>query len=123
MVGLDGTNASRRNFLTGTGMFLGTSLLKAQEKKVDGGYATIVDKKVPDRQTPIVPPGAISLANMAAHCTGCQLCVSVCPNGVLRPSTGLDTLMHNLNLPMNADIAVRNASSVLKCVRQEPFLK
>lgn len=93
MVGLDGTNASRRNFLTGTGMFLGTSLLKAQEKKVDGGYATIVDKKVPDRQTPIVPPGAISLANMAAHCTGCQLCVSVCPNGVLRPSTGLDTLM------------------------------
>ena len=87
------TNTSRRNFLAGSGMFLGASILKAQEKKVDGGYATIVDKKVPERMTPIVPPGALGLANMATHCTGCQLCVSVCPNDVLRPSSRLKTLM------------------------------
>ncbi len=68
-------------------------MLSAQEKKVDGGLAEILDKKVPDRQTPIVPPGAMSLKNLAQHCTGCQLCVSVCPNGVLRPSAGLMTLM------------------------------
>ena len=30
---------------------------------------------------------------MTQHCTGCQLCVSACPNGVLRPSAGLTTLM------------------------------
>ena len=30
---------------------------------------------------------------MAQRCTACQLCVSVCPNGVLRPSTDLMTLM------------------------------
>ena len=30
---------------------------------------------------------------MAAHCTGCQLCVSVCPNDVLRPSAELATFM------------------------------
>ena len=30
---------------------------------------------------------------MARHCTGCQLCVAVCPNGVLRPSSALATLM------------------------------
>lgn len=30
---------------------------------------------------------------MATHCTACQLCVSVCPNDVLRPSTKLKTLM------------------------------
>lgn len=88
-----GTDASRRNFLAGAGMVLSASVLKAQEKKVDGGYAAIVDKKVPERKTPIVPPGALSLANMSAHCTGCQLCVSVCPNDVLRPSTNLKTLM------------------------------
>lgn len=53
----------------------------------------ILDKKVPARKTPIVPPGAISLKHMAQHCTGCQLCVSACPNDVLRPSSGLLTLM------------------------------
>ena len=84
---------SRRNFLTGTGLFLGATMLSAQEKKVDGGLAEILDKKVPHRQTPIVPPGAVSLKNMAQHCTGCQLCVSVCPNNVLRPSGNLMTLM------------------------------
>lgn len=84
---------ARRSFLTGVGFLVGTTAVWAQEKKVDGGLAVILDKKIPDRTTPIVPPGAQGLRNMAAHCTGCQLCVSVCPNGVLRPSTKLATLM------------------------------
>lgn len=84
---------SRRNFLSLTALFTASSWLHAQEKKVDGGLAVIVDKKVPRRATPIVPPGAQGLRNMARHCTGCQLCVSVCPNGVLRPSTKIETLM------------------------------
>lgn len=67
--------------------------LKAEEKKVDGGLAAIEDKQVPQRKTRIVPPGAISLDNLADHCTACQLCVSACPNGVLRPSTGLSYFM------------------------------
>ena len=29
----------------------------------------------------------------SCHCTACQLCVSACPNNVLRPSTRLDSLM------------------------------
>ncbi len=86
-------DSARRSFLVGAGVALGTAAVKAQEKKVDGGLAVILDKKIPERSTPIVPPGAISLNNMAAHCTGCQLCVSVCPNNVLRPSGGLMTLM------------------------------
>lgn len=84
---------ARRTFLTGVGILTATAAVKAQEKKVDGGLAVILDKKIPDRATPIVPPGAQSLRNMAAHCTGCQLCVSVCPNQVLRPSGKLMTLM------------------------------
>ena len=84
---------SRRKFLSLTAMLATTAALRAQEKKVDGGLAVIVDKKIPERKTPIVPPGALSLRNMTTHCTGCQLCISVCPNGVLRPSGKLMTLM------------------------------
>ena len=83
----------RRTFLTGVGVLTATVVAKAQGKKVDGGLAVILDKKIPNRVTPIVPPGAQGLRNMATHCTSCQLCVSVCPNGVLRPSTRLETLM------------------------------
>ena len=86
-------DTSRRSFLTGAGLVLGTGLVRAQEKKVDGGLAVILDKKAPARHTPIVPPGAKSLRHLAQHCTGCQLCVAVCPNGVLRPSSGIMTLM------------------------------
>lgn len=82
-----------RSVLT-TAVVLGTSAaVKAQEMKLDGGYAEIVDKKMPERKTKIVPPGAISASNLAQHCTGCQLCVSNCPNNVLRPSTDFDTLL------------------------------
>ncbi|MGM9805633.1 MAG: 4Fe-4S binding protein, partial [Candidatus Aphodosoma sp.] len=84
---------SRRSFITAATLLAGTAALKAQEKKVDGGMAVILDKKVPKRNTPVVPPGAVGLRNMANHCTACQLCVSVCPNDVLRPSTKLETFM------------------------------
>lgn len=84
---------SRRQFLTTTVIVAATTAIKAQEKTVDGGLAVIADKKILERTTRIVPPGAKSLRNMAQHCTACQLCVSACPNGVLRPSTNLETLM------------------------------
>ena len=86
-------DTARRSFLTATAVTVATAALNAQNKNVDGGLAAIEDKKIPARKTPIVPPGAQSLRNMARHCTACQLCVSACPNGVLRPSTKLETLM------------------------------
>lgn len=70
-----------------------TAALKAEDKLVDGGLAVIEDKKKPERATRIVPPGAVSIRNLTQHCTACQLCVSACPNGVLRPSTDLECLM------------------------------
>lgn len=86
-------DTARRGFLAGVGVLAATSALKAREKQVDGGLAAIIDKQRPQRQTPVVPPGARSLSHFSQHCTACQLCVSVCPNGVLRPSTALETLM------------------------------
>ena len=74
-------------------MMVTTAAMKAQEMKVDGGLADIARAEKPERQTPIVPAGAVSLKNFTEHCTACQLCVSVCPNHVLRPSADLDTFM------------------------------
>jgi len=87
-----GGEASRRSFLLATALAT-TAALAQEKKKVDGGLAELQDKAMPERLTPVVPPGALSLKNMAQHCTGCQLCVSECPNGVLRPSTDLMHLM------------------------------
>lgn len=86
-------DSSRRDFLAVTVTLATAAAVHAQEKTVDGGLAVIADKKIPTRKTKIVPPGAKSINNLTSHCTACQLCVSVCPNGVLRPSTKLDSLM------------------------------
>lgn len=86
-------DAACRSFLSATAVLVATSAVKAQEKKVDGGLAVIEDKKIPVRATPIVPPGAWNARHFAQHCTACQLCVSACPNNVLRPSTELTKLM------------------------------
>lgn len=84
---------ARRTFLSASAIFASTAVMKAQEKKVDGGLATIEDKKIPNRETPLFPPGALSARNFTQRCTACQLCVSICPNQVLRPSGNLMTLM------------------------------
>ena len=86
-------DAARRSFLSATAVLAATSVVKAQEKKVDGGLAVIEGKRIPVRATQIVPPGAWSARHFAQHCTACQLCVSVCPNNILRPSTELTKLM------------------------------
>ena len=83
----------RRAFIVSTAIAGTAVAAKAQDMKVDGGLAAIERAQKPERQTPLVPAGAISLKNFADHCTACQLCVSVCPNGVLRPSTSLLNLM------------------------------
>lgn len=87
------TDNDRRKFLSISALLATASVAKAQKMKVDGGLADITPKKGPKREIRLVPPGALSLRNMDAHCTGCQLCVAACPNGVLRPGTSLMTLM------------------------------
>lgn len=87
------TDSSRRTFLTSATLATMTLSINAKEKIVDGGLTVIEDKKQPKRKTKIVPPGALGLKHLHDRCTACQLCVSACPNGVLRPSTELDTLM------------------------------
>ena len=83
----------RRAFLIGSALATTTAALAQQKNKVDGGLADIEDKVAPERKTPLTPPGSLSARHFYQHCTGCQLCVAQCPNDVLRPSTGLLTMM------------------------------
>ena len=91
----------RRSFLIGTAIATGTAAMAQTQMKVDGGLAVITEKQAPKRETPITPPGSISLRHMRQHCTACQLCVSACPNHVLRPSTDL---MHFMQPIMSFEI-------------------
>ena len=86
-------SSGRRAFLAGAAMGLTAIALEAQDKKRDGGFAEILPKQTLDRETPITPPGSLSIRDFYNRCTACQLCISVCPNGVLRPSTDLKHLM------------------------------
>ena len=86
-------DSGRRKFLATTAAVGTLMAVEAQEHKVDGGLAAITDKAVPERKTPLKPFGARSLKNFHSRCTACQLCVSQCPERVLRPSTKLTTLM------------------------------
>lgn len=96
-----GSAVARRGFLTGVMVLLASKTVNAQKPKDekeftqrgDGGLAPLKDRAIPERETPIAPPGAESLGHFDAHCTACQLCVAACPNQVLRPSTSFKTLM------------------------------
>ena len=79
----------RRAFLVGAAVAGTTATLAQTQMKVDGGLAVIEDKVAPKRQTSITPPGSVSAKHLQHHCTACQLCVTSCPNNVLRPSTDL----------------------------------
>ena len=84
---------SKRSFLVTTALLATAAMAQQKDKVMDGGLAEIEDKVAPERQTLLTPPGSKSMKNFAQHCTGCQLCVSECPNQVLRPSTDLLHLM------------------------------
>lgn len=99
----EATDKGRRAFLVGGAAVIGGSLLSSipmraeeeeiKDKKRDGGFAEVLPKKAPNRKTPITPFGSESVEEFYKHCTACQLCVTVCPNNVLRPSSRLEHLM------------------------------
>ena len=85
----------RREFIGKATMIAGGLALTSFEAKAQmhGGLAPITPKRDPERETALVPPGAESVKRFYDRCTGCQLCVSNCPNGVLKTSTDLEHLL------------------------------
>ena len=86
-------DGSKRSFLIASALVSTAAMAQKKEKLMDGGLADIEDKVAPERQTLLTPPGSLSFQNLSTRCTGCQLCVSECPNQVLRPSSDLLHLM------------------------------
>lgn len=83
----------RRSFVTGLAIAAGAGAAMAADKAVDGGLAPLKSKQPRKDATPSVPAGAVSIRHLRSHCTACQLCVSSCPSGVLRPSLSPDGFM------------------------------
>lgn len=86
-------NEGRRHFLLGLALATSGAAMGQAKKKLDGGLAKLEEKKLPQRTTPVTPPGSLSIRNLTHHCTACQLCVAECPNDILRPSTSPDHFM------------------------------
>ena len=85
-------DVNRRAFITTAVLTGSAAAANAQRKRRKIEPIVRIPEKH-ERQTPLAPAGAMSLKNLADRCTGCQLCVSVCPNKVLRPSSSLTTLL------------------------------
>ena len=91
------SDGDRRRFLGATLLLAGAAVTAKAQKIKQSGSDLLVDsmvpKRSPDRTVRMVPPGAVSVRNFYSRCISCQLCVSTCPNDVLRPSTDLAHLL------------------------------
>ena len=70
----------------------GAAVLAVADKLTDGGFAEVSLPGVPERGTPVLPPGAGSREGFYAKCVSCQLCIANCPGKCLVQSTDLKTL-------------------------------
>jgi ferredoxin len=80
------TDPDKRKFVAGAmALLLGLPyIVKGQDKQ-----APVPQKPstVPENKTsPVCPPGAGSIADFNIDCTACSLCITACPNGVLKPA-------------------------------------
>jgi formate hydrogenlyase subunit 6/NADH:ubiquinone oxidoreductase subunit I len=80
------TDESKRRFVAGSILMLfGISQSsRAQEKSVPvpKRESTVKESKT----SPVCPPGAGSIEDFTRHCIACSLCITACPNNVLKAS-------------------------------------
>lgn len=90
----DGRADSGRRAFFLSALMVGTAITADARKSRRRKIAPVISmKEKHERETPVVPAGSASLKNFTDHCTACQLCVSVCPNKVLRPSPSPENFM------------------------------
>lgn len=87
------SGVDRRGFLTVMGALGGALALRAADDLGDGGLTPVLERKPAKRVTRVLPPGAVSQAHLAQHCVGCQLCVQNCPQGIIKTSVAVDSLL------------------------------
>jgi ferredoxin len=92
--GNEPVDTSRRNFVAMLGLASGAVVASAADKFTDGGLTALKPKTTPLRSVRITPPGSLGQFHLNQHCVGCQLCVQACPNGIIKTSTDIESLMH-----------------------------
>ena len=75
----------------------------------------------PRRTTPITPPGSLSMRNMEAHCTGCQLCVAVCPKPGAETVGQADVADGTRDVLRTGLLPPQNVRSVRRSVPRGPY--
>lgn len=87
IVGMAPEGSSRRQFFI-TSAVLATAAAEAvaQQKKRSMIDVPAVRKEHQKRTVPVSPPGSLSHDNLNDKCTACLLCVSQCPEKIIRPS-------------------------------------
>jgi polyferredoxin len=73
--------AGRRDFLA-TGVAVAATLPFVHTLAANRHNGIIDETKL----TPITPPGSISLEHFKKHCTACHLCITHCPQQILKPA-------------------------------------
>ena len=69
----------------------GVAVLAVADKLADGGFAEVSLPGVPERGTPVLPPGAGDREAFYRKCVSCQLCIANCSGKCLVQSTDLRT--------------------------------
>lgn len=80
------TDESKRKFVAGSVLFLFglpfTSHAQGTNIPVPKRVSTVREEK----NFPVCPPGAGSIEEFNRRCTACSLCITICPNNVLKPA-------------------------------------
>jgi len=80
------TDESKRKFVAGSILLLLgiPQFAKSQDKKAPSPKKESTVKEL--RTFPVCPPGAGSIEDYNKRCTACSLCITACPNNVLKPA-------------------------------------
>jgi len=92
----EGVDESKRKFIAGSLlMIFGISTsVRGQDPEEPVVHKETTVRE--DKTSPVCPPGAGSIESFNSKCTACSLCITACPNNVLRPAVkqyGLAGLM------------------------------
>ncbi|MBD5317219.1 MAG: 4Fe-4S dicluster domain-containing protein [Bacteroides sp.] len=104
----------RRKFLA-TGAIVAAAPLITRADRAARAVAAAAGAVKPSPSVAVYPPGAADRTYFIERCTGCGLCVSHCPTGVIRPATlQYGTVKGILHPVMDYD-AVRCAFDCTRC--------
>ena len=99
-----GPNSHRRRFLHWSVFSLAVPTVAGIFMKKSSKASAAPDPSLPqgksvvsyEKTGPVLPPGARNVRHFKSRCTGCHLCVSKCPAGIIKPAVrelGLDGFM------------------------------